>query len=239
MKIFERIVDGRIRDIVELTTNQCGFVADLEKTFDRVPRDVIWYALRQHGVPEELIEWVRIIYTSPKSRVQTAAGTSTEFPISFGVHQGSALSPLLFVVVMDTITKDLQRPAPWTLLYADGVVLASEDKSELESQMQTLPDRLAMFGLRLNVKKTEYLTTDSSELDSTKINGTELTRTTTFKYLGLAIASDGSLGFDTNSRVNAAWLKWRSMTAYSAIRTSLSVSNPRSTEPSSGRNLRR
>ncbi|XGW10231.1 hypothetical protein V3C99_012037 [Haemonchus contortus] len=208
MKIFERIVDSRIRDIVELTTNQC----DLEKAFDRVPRDVIWYALRQHGVPEELIEWVRILYTSPKSRVQTAAGTSTDFPISVGVHQGSALSPLLFVVVMDAITKDLQKPAPWTLLYADDVMLASEDKSELESQVQTWSDRLARFGLRLNVKKTEYLTTDSSEPGSIKINGTELTRTTTFKYLGSALASDGSLGFETNSRVNAAWLKWRSMT---------------------------
>nr|CDJ86575.1 RNA-directed DNA polymerase (reverse transcriptase) domain containing protein [Haemonchus contortus] len=143
---------------------------------------------------------------------ETAAGTSAEFPISVGVHQGSALSPLLFVVVMDTITKDLQKPAPWTLLYADDVMLASEDKSELESQVQTWSDRLAMFGLRLNVKKTEYLTTDSSEPGSIKINGIELTRTTTFKYLGSAIASDGSLGFETTSRVNAAWLKWRSMT---------------------------
>uniref|UniRef100_A0A7I4Z469 Reverse transcriptase domain-containing protein n=1 Tax=Haemonchus contortus TaxID=6289 RepID=A0A7I4Z469_HAECO len=176
------------------------------------PRDVIRYALRQHGVPEELIEWVRILYTSPKSRAQTAASTSTELPISVGVHQGSALSPLLFVVVMDAITKDLQKPAPWTLLYADDVMLASEDKSELESQVQTWSDRLAIFGLRLNVKKTEYLTTDSSELGSIKINGTELTRTTTFKYLGSAIASDGSLGFETKSRVNAAWSKWRSMT---------------------------
>nr|CDJ91351.1 endonuclease-reverse transcriptase [Haemonchus contortus] len=113
---------------------------------------------------------------------------------------------------MDTITKDLQKPAPWTLLYADDVMLASEDKRELESQVQTWSDRLAMFGLRLNVEKTEYLTTDSSEPGSIKINGTELTRTTTFKYLGSAIASDGSLGFETNSRVNAAWLKWRSMT---------------------------
>ncbi|XGW02685.1 hypothetical protein V3C99_014597 [Haemonchus contortus] len=113
---------------------------------------------------------------------------------------------------MDTITKDLQKPAPWTLLYADDVMLASEDKSELESQVQTWSDRLAMFGLRLNVKKTEYLTTDSSEPGSIKINGTELTRTTTFKYLGSAIASDGSLGFETHFCVNAAWLKWRSMT---------------------------
>nr|CDJ80634.1 endonuclease-reverse transcriptase HmRTE-e01 [Haemonchus contortus] len=113
---------------------------------------------------------------------------------------------------MDAITKDLQKPAPWTLLYADDVMLASEDKIELESQVQTWSDRLAMFGLRLNVKKAEYLTTDSSELGSIKINGTELTQTTTFKYLGSAIASDGSLGFETKSRVNAAWLKWRSMT---------------------------
>ncbi|VDO65224.1 unnamed protein product [Heligmosomoides polygyrus] len=187
MKIFERIVDGRIRDIVQLSSNQCGFVAgcgtvdaihatrlliekhrekqkavhiaflDLEKAFDRVPREVIWYALRHHGVPEELIEWVRILYSCPKSRVQAAAGTSMEFPISVGVHQGSALSPLLFVVVMDAITRDLQKPVPWTLLYADDVMLASEDKGELERELQAWCDRLERFGLRLNVKKTEYL----------------------------------------------------------------------------------
>ncbi|XGW34527.1 hypothetical protein V3C99_018444 [Haemonchus contortus] len=79
---------------------------------------------------------------------------------------------------MYTITRDLRKPTPWTLLYGDDVMLASEDKSELEQQ----------------------------------INGAELTRTTTFKYLGSAIASDGSLVFETHSHVNAAWLKWCSMT---------------------------
>uniref|UniRef100_A0A183FTW5 Reverse transcriptase domain-containing protein n=1 Tax=Heligmosomoides polygyrus TaxID=6339 RepID=A0A183FTW5_HELPZ len=58
---------------------------DLEKAFDRVPRDVIWYALREHGIPEELIEWVRILYSCPRSRVRAPAGTSMEFPISVGI----------------------------------------------------------------------------------------------------------------------------------------------------------
>ncbi|VDP29369.1 unnamed protein product [Heligmosomoides polygyrus] len=49
---------------------------------------------------------------------------------------------------------------PWTLLYADDVMLASEDKGELEREVQAWCDRLEMFWLRLNVKKTEYLTTD-------------------------------------------------------------------------------
>ncbi|EYB97211.1 hypothetical protein Y032_0142g2301 [Ancylostoma ceylanicum] len=86
MKTFERIIDHRVCDIIEVLTNQYGFVVncgttdaihaarlliekhrekqkplhlaflDMEKAFDRVPREVIWYALRWHGVPEEFIE---------------------------------------------------------------------------------------------------------------------------------------------------------------------------------------
>ncbi|VDP34871.1 unnamed protein product [Heligmosomoides polygyrus] len=201
--------------LLQLSSNQCGFVAgcgtidaihvarlllekhrekqkpvhiaflDLEKAFGRLAREVIWYVLRHHGVPEEIIEWVRILYSCPKSRVQAAAGTSMEFPISVGVHQSSALSPLLFVVLMDAITRYLQSPVPWTMLYADDVMLASEDKAAW---------------LKLNVKKTEYLTTDSTESCSIKVNGIELPRTSVFKYLGSAVASDDNLMTDMNSR---------------------------------------
>ncbi|VDP01431.1 unnamed protein product [Heligmosomoides polygyrus] len=108
--------------------------------------------------------------------------------------------------------RDLQKPVPWTLLYADDVMLACEDKDDLERQVQAWSDRLAMFGLKLNVKKSEYLTTDISESGSIKINGTELARTSVFKYLGSAIASDGGLMVEVNSRVSAAWSKWRSLT---------------------------
>ncbi|VDP08946.1 unnamed protein product [Heligmosomoides polygyrus] len=223
MKIFERIVDGSTVDAIHavrlLLENHCekqkpvhfAFL-DLEKAFDRVPREVIWYALRQHGVPEELIEWVRILYSCPIIRVRAPAGTSMEFPISVGVHQGSALSPLLFVVVMDAITRDLQKAAPWTLLYADDVMLACEDKAELERQAQEWCDRLAWFGLKLNVKKTEHLATDVNQLGSIKINGAELSRVTAFKYLGSTVTPDGSLKLEVNARVSAAWSKWRSLT---------------------------
>ncbi|KAL6729362.1 hypothetical protein Aduo_000423 [Ancylostoma duodenale] len=204
MKIFERIIDRRIREIVQLSPNQCGFVSgcgttnaihaarlliekhrekkrplhpailDLEKAFDRFPHEVIWYALRLQGIPEELLKWVQMLYADHRIKVQAAAGTTTEIPITVGVHQGSALSPLLSIVVIDALTKDLQRPVPWTLLYADDVMLASEDKSELERQTQAWSDRLARFGLRLNIKKTVYLTTDEHESGTIKVDGTDL-----------------------------------------------------------------
>ncbi|VDO75490.1 unnamed protein product [Heligmosomoides polygyrus] len=153
-----------------------------------------------------------MLFSCPKSRVQAEAGTSMEFPISAGVHQGSALFPLLFVVVVNAITRDLQKPVPWALLYADDIMLACEDKDDFERQEQAWCDRLAMFGLKLNVKKTEYLTTDVNESGSVRLTVTELARTSVFKYLGSAIASDGGLMVEMNSRVSASWSKWRSLT---------------------------
>ncbi|EYC45749.1 hypothetical protein Y032_0417g1090 [Ancylostoma ceylanicum] len=48
----------------------------------------------------------------------------------------------------DAATRDLQRPAPWTLLYADDVMLASEQKDEHERQTQAWSEGLArsIFG---------------------------------------------------------------------------------------------
>ncbi|VDO19371.1 unnamed protein product [Heligmosomoides polygyrus] len=61
-------------------------------------------------------------------------------------------------------------------------------------------------------KKTEYLTTGVTESGSIKVNGIELSRTSVFMHLGSAIASDGRLMGEVNSRVSAAWSKWRSLT---------------------------
>ncbi|VDP02884.1 unnamed protein product [Heligmosomoides polygyrus] len=55
-----------------------------------------------------------------------------------------------------------------TLLYADNVMLACDDKGDLERQAWC--DRRARFGFKLNVTKTEYLTTDVNESGTIKIN---------------------------------------------------------------------
>ncbi|VDO21228.1 unnamed protein product [Heligmosomoides polygyrus] len=111
---------------------------------------------------------------------------------------------------MDAITRDLREPVPWTLLYADDVLLVSEDKDELEREVRAWCDLLERFGLRLNVEKTEYLT-DVTESTPSRY-GIELPRTSVFKYLGPAVAPDGKLMVEVNSRVSAACSKWRLLT---------------------------
>uniref|UniRef100_W5LYV5 Reverse transcriptase domain-containing protein n=1 Tax=Lepisosteus oculatus TaxID=7918 RepID=W5LYV5_LEPOC len=133
MKIFECVLDAQLRTIVDISPNQCGFVRNcgttdaihaarllmerhhekrktihmaflnLEKAFDRVPHDLIWLALRQHHVA--YVSWTKLLYQKATSSVRCAAGTSDTFPINVGIHQSSALSPLLFILCMDTVTK--------------------------------------------------------------------------------------------------------------------------------------
>ncbi|XP_049772440.1 uncharacterized protein LOC126159020 [Schistocerca cancellata] len=77
---------------------------------------------------------------------------------------------------MDTVTADLQRPLLWTLLYTDDVMLAAENKLDLQSQTEKWSDRLPQHGLRLNLKKSEYMTSDRHEMGTILINGEDLTR---------------------------------------------------------------
>ncbi|EYC38434.1 hypothetical protein Y032_0717g1794 [Ancylostoma ceylanicum] len=119
---------------------------------------LIWKRLSIVSQPEEFVEWVRILYAYPRSQIQALAGTSAEFPVAVGVHQGSALSFLLFIFVMDAVTRDLQDPATWKLLYADDLTIASLDRCELERLTKAWSDRLTQFGFCVYVTKTKYLT---------------------------------------------------------------------------------
>ena len=79
------------------------------------------------------------------------------FFITIGLHQGFALSPFLFVIVMDELTRAIQDEIPWCMLFADDIVLVDEMRAgvnaKLELWMQTLESR----GFRLSRTKTEYM----------------------------------------------------------------------------------
>ena len=81
---------------------------DLEKAFARVPREVISWAMRKLGVEEWLVSAVMSMYTGAKTVVRTVYGNSKGFEVKVGMHQGSGLSPLLFVIVTEAIQQ--QRP---------------------------------------------------------------------------------------------------------------------------------
>ena len=73
---------------------------DLEKAYDTVPRKMEMATLRWMGAPESEVRMVEAMYENAKGRVVVGSGMSNEFQVNIGLRQGSAMSPLLFNLVI-------------------------------------------------------------------------------------------------------------------------------------------
>ena len=135
---------------------QYAFV-DLEKAFDRVPRDVVRWALRKLGVDEWLVKAVMAMYVGAKTVVKTQDEPSDELEVKVGLHQGSVLSPLLFVSAMEVITQQVRTGLPWELLYADDLVLIGSNEQELKEKISKWKECMEAKGLKMNVNKTKVM----------------------------------------------------------------------------------
>ena len=63
------------------------------------------------------------------------------------------------------------------------------------------------FGLRLYVRRIEYLATEDKDDSSIRDEGTVIRRTEAFIYLGSRTAADGEIEHEVTARINAAWMK--------------------------------
>ena len=189
MKIWEKLLAARLGATCKIHDSQFGFMpgkstadaifclrhvqslymakhrplyhvfVDLEKAFDRIPRAAVTWALRRQGVPEQLVKAIMLLHVGSTTRVLAAGGLSEELGLSVGVHQGSTLSPLLFNLVMEEATKECTRQAPWSMLYADDLVLTAETWDGVVEEFKKWKMALEKRGMKVNMNKTKIMVT--------------------------------------------------------------------------------
>ena len=130
---------------------------DLEKAFDRVPREVISWAMCKLGVEEWLVSAVMSMYSGAKTVVRTVYGNSKSFEVKVGMHQGSALSPLLFLIVMEATSREFSVALPWELLYAVDLAVIAEREEELIKRRNGWKDNMESKGMRVSMNKTKVM----------------------------------------------------------------------------------
>ena len=69
---------------------------------------------------------VQGMYANAWSCVHVGEGYSEEFEVKVGVHQGSVLSLLLFIIVLEALSWEFHSGVPWEDLYADDLVIIAE-----------------------------------------------------------------------------------------------------------------
>ena len=75
------------------------------------------------------------------------------FFITIRLYQGSALSPFLFAIVMDELTRAIQGEMPWCMLFADDIVLVDETRDGVNAKLELWRQTLESRGFRLSRAK--------------------------------------------------------------------------------------
>ena len=89
----------------------CVFV-DLEKAYDKIPREELWYCMRKSGIVEKYVQLVQDMYEESETVVRCAVGTIESCKVKVVLYRGLALSPFLFAMIMDRLTDEVRRKPP-------------------------------------------------------------------------------------------------------------------------------
>ncbi|XP_063540231.1 uncharacterized protein LOC134749265 [Cydia strobilella] len=116
---------------------------------------------------------------------------------------------------MDYISQEVQGEIPWSMLYADDIVLVEKNSKELQQRFNQWLSAIERHGLRVSRTKTEFMECDFGGTEGVgsniEIDGNNLPKVSRFKYLGSVLTTDSRIDEDVNHRVSAAWLKWRTL----------------------------
>ena len=239
-KVYAKCLERKCREIVKskLEDGQCGFrpsrsttdqifeksweygkdlfacFVDVEKAYDRVPRDKLWKVLQEYGVDGQLLCAIKSFYCRPEVCVRVNGKQSKPFHVGVGHRQGCVLSPLLFIVYMHWIDKCSQIDECCgmngnckisRLLFADDLVLLPSTESGLQRALNSFADACNTAGMKISTAKTEvlYLSRNPDQC-VLQVNGATLKQVEKFKYLGVAFTSDGRQDEELDTRIGKA-----------------------------------
>ena len=221
---------------------------DLCKAYDSVNRNLLWAVLRRvYNFPEKFVSIIEALHKETYGVVRFEGQLSKEYKVESGVKQGDVLAPTLFNLFLDVIIRTAMIKHPDTgvhiqynldallvnnsrhkfnmsdkvqiLMYAADVVLLSNDRSVLNSLIQSLSEEFTRYGLKINTQKSKIMAVrpeadnTNTHLDNSSVHqidgGSE--EVELYQYLGSILRNDCSIDEEIDTRICKASIAFRSI----------------------------
>lgn len=171
---------------------------DFAKAFDRVPHNELIMKLKQVGINNNVVEWVRSYLTCRTQYVDINGYKSDRLLVTSGVPQGSVLGPVLFLVYINDICSDINQNIT-VRLFADDCLLYREicnhnDQKMLSDALASIEKWCETWKMQINKEKTVVLRVTNKvkhvQHFEYKLSSTALATVNKCKYLGVTISED-------------------------------------------------
>ena len=161
------------------------------------------------GIPDHLICLLRNLYAGQEATVRTGHGTTDCFQIKKGARQGCMLSPCLFNLCAEHITRNSELDDAQAvnktagrninnLRYADDTTLMTESEEELKSLLMKVKEECETVGLKLNMQKTKIMA--SGPITSCQIDGETVETVADFIFSDSKITEDSDCSHEIKRR---------------------------------------
>ena len=217
-----------IEEIKHCNKTAALIFVDFSKAFDSVNREKMFEILALYGIPPEIINAIKVLYSNTKSTILTPDGETEPFDILAGILQGDTLAPFLFIIVIDYIMRvSVDRIKECGLLYqprkssrypalhitdadfADDIALLSDNLTNAQALLSALESAANCTGLYLNETKTECIPINIRNRQEIKtLTNNMLKFVDDYKYLGSHIMDSEK---DFNIRKALAWTACNNM----------------------------
>ncbi len=196
-----------VKEMIEMMKreNKCGYMAflDIEKAYDRVNRNVMLRVLKKIGVCEKIIKIIGSMYVNTRAKYMFGEIETEWVRSKRGVRQGCVLSPLLFGLYTEELAVRVRESGKGMqvgnerlsiLLYADDVVIMSEDRRELQEILDVVTSYGNDFRVKFSAEKSQVIVVNGNEEDDGymwQLGGMNIGRTNEYKYLGMKVDECG------------------------------------------------
>ena len=214
-------VVGNIED--SISRKELALVAflDIEGAFNNVTMEAILESLDKQGIDNTLKRWIANMLSSRIVSSQLGSHNICR-ATQRGTPQGGVISPLLWVLVVNDLLKQLESKRITSVAYADDVCVIIKGKfvntltDLMSSALRFMKTWTSTRGLNINASKTELvlfttkrkIVADNQSINPVVVDGIQIPFSDQAKYLGILL--DKKLTWKTNleERIRKAQVAW-------------------------------